>query len=130
MASHCTEVWTRSICNAPAALRASRSGQDLAPALPRRLSTVIIIITTCFPNYDPRAGGPPSGIPTGPVLVRLLETSAVVAQQLIKSTTCTWMGMGPGAGRVYNDRPWTYHALSYSAFDPSRRPKPNYQLTT
>ena len=57
VASHCTEVSTRSICNAPAALRASRSGQDLAPALPRRLSTVIIIITTCFPNYDPRAGG-------------------------------------------------------------------------
>ena len=55
MASHCTEVLTRSICDAPAALRASRSGQDLAPALPRRLSTVIIIITTCFPNYDPRA---------------------------------------------------------------------------
>ena len=64
------------------------------------------------------------------MLVGLLETSAVVAQQLIKSTTCTWMGMGPGAGRVYNDRLWTYHALRYSTFDPLRRPKPNYQLTT
>ena len=82
------------------------------------------------PAPPPSRPIPTTGIPTGPVLVGLLETSAVVAQQLIKSTTCMWMGMGPGAGRVYNDRPWTYHALSYSAFDPSRRLKPNYQLTT
>ena len=82
------------------------------------------------PAPPPATAKRTSGIPTGPVLVGLLETSAVDAQQLIKSTRCTWMGVGPGAGRVGNDRLWPYHALSYSAFDPSRRPKPNYHLTT
>ena len=71
-----------------------------------------------------------SGIPIEPVLVGLLETSVVVAQQLIKSTTSVWIGMGPGAGRVDNGRLWPYHALSWSALNQSWRPKPNYQLTT
>ena len=39
-----------------------------------------------------------SGIPIEPLLVGLLETSVVVAQQLIKSTISVWIGMGPGAG--------------------------------
>ena len=60
-----------------------------------------------------------SGIPIEPVLVGLLETSVVVAQQLIKSTTSVWIGMGPGAGRVDNDWLWPYHLLSWSALDPS-----------
>ena len=71
-----------------------------------------------------------SGIPIEPVLVGLLETSVVVAQQLIKSTTSVWIEMGPGAGRVDNDRLWPYHMLSWSALDHLWRPKPNYQLTT
>ena len=37
---------------------------------------------------------PTTGIPTGPQLVGLLDTTFVVAQQLIKSTTCLWIGMG------------------------------------
>ena len=52
------------------------------------------------------------------MLVGLLETSVVVAQQLIKSTTSVWIGMGPGAGRVDNDRLWSYHALSLVCFRP------------
>ena len=71
-----------------------------------------------------------SGIPLESVLVGWLGTSAVVAQQLIKTTTSVWIGMGPGAGRVDNERPWPYHLLSWSALDHSWRPKPNYQLTT
>ena len=71
-----------------------------------------------------------SGIPLESVLVGWLETSVVVAQELIKSTTSVWIGMGPGAGRVDNGRLWPYHALSWSALNQSWRPKPNYQLTT
>ena len=71
-----------------------------------------------------------SGIALEPVLVGWLGASAVVAQQLIKTTTSVWIGMGPGAGRVDNGRLWPYHALSWSALDHSWRPKPNYQLTT
>ena len=71
-----------------------------------------------------------SGIPLESVLVEWLETSAVVAQQLIKSTTSVWIGMGAGAGQVDNERPWPCHLLSWSALDHSWRPKPNYQLTT
>ena len=56
------------------------------------------------------SGDPPaasyrtSGIPLESVLLGWLETSVVVAQQLIKSTTSVWIGMGPGAGRVDNNR--------------------------
>ena len=78
----------------------------------------------------PAASQRTSGIPLEPVLVGLLGTSAVVAQQLIKTTTSVRIGMGPGAGRVINGRLWPYHALSWSALNQSWRPKPNYQLTT
>ena len=71
-----------------------------------------------------------SGIPLESVLVGWLETSVVVAQQLIKSTTSVWIGMGPGAGRVDNDQLWLYHMLRWCALDRPWRPKPNYQLTT
>ena len=71
-----------------------------------------------------------SGIPLESVLVGWLGTSAVVAQQLIKTTTSVWIGMGPGAGRVDNGRLWPDHALICSALGHSWRPKPNYQLTT
>ena len=60
-----------------------------------------------------------SGIPLEPVLVGWLGTSAVVAQQLIITTTSVWIGMGPGAGQVDNDWLWPYHLLSWSALDPS-----------
>ena len=78
----------------------------------------------------PAASYRASGIPLESMLVGWLETGVVVAQQLIKSTTYLWIGMGPGAGRVNNGRLWPYHALSWSALDHSWRPKPNYQLTT
>ena len=71
-----------------------------------------------------------SGIPLESVLVGRLGTSTVVAQQLIKSTTYLWIGMGPGAGGVGDDWFWLDHALSWSDFDPPCLPKPNYQLTT
>ena len=71
------------------------------------------------------SGNPPaasyrtSGIPLEFVLLGWLETSAVVAQQLIKSTTYLWMGMGPGAGEVGDDWLWPDNALSWSDSDPS-----------
>ena len=50
------------------------------------------------------------------MLVGLLETSVVVAQQLIKSTTSVWIGMGPGAGRVEarSFRPYAQNFLGRS----------------
>ena len=78
----------------------------------------------------PAASYRASGIPLESMLVGWLETSAVVAQQLIITTTSVWIGMGPGAGRVDNGRLWPYHAVSWSALNQSWRPKPNYQLTT
>ena len=47
--------------------------------------------SSCIP---PRPPIPTPGIPAGPRLVGLLDTTFVVAQQLIKSTTCLWIGMG------------------------------------
>ena len=85
---------------------------------------------TCVGAAPPGTTKRASGIPLEPVLVGWLETSVVVAQKLIKSTTSVWIGMGPGAGRVDNDRLWSYHALSWSALDHPWRPKPNYQRTT
>ena len=53
------------------------------------------------------------------MLVGWLGASAVVVLQLIKTTTSVWIGMGPGAGRVDNERRWPYHLLSWSALDHS-----------
>ena len=70
------------------------------------------------------SGGPSSasyrtsGIPLESVLVGRLETSTVVAQQLIKSTTSVWIGMGPGAGRVDNDWLWPYPPAELVCFGP------------
>ena len=58
-----------------------------------------------------------SAIPLGPVLVGWLETSVVIAQQLIKSTTYLWIGMGPGPGGVGGDWFWPDHTLRWSGFD-------------
>ena len=65
----------------------------------------------------PAASYRASGIPLESMLVGWLETGVVVAQQLIKSTTYLWIGMGPGTGGVGGDWFWPDHALSWSGFD-------------
>ena len=70
------------------------------------------------PATTPATPNPTTDIPCGSALVGLLETTVVVAQQLVKSTTWLWIRTVPSADQVNNDRIWPYHELGYCAFSP------------